>query len=181
VGTVYYAAAADPRDPGGTMSPAAHAYSAPFVPNDNPTVRARVLADGEWSAVAELPPLEPDCQDDLDCDDGSACNGDELCEAGSCIVGAGTSPCSAGTVCLDDGDGGFLCVPCARGDCNKNGRLDAGDAICSVWCLIGTEFAGSDCSCGADCNCSGSIDAADPICTVRRMIGTFDPDTCVDP
>jgi hypothetical protein len=53
-GTVYYTLdGSDPRLPGGAVSGTALVYSAPFVLTASTHIRARALASGEWSALAD--------------------------------------------------------------------------------------------------------------------------------
>jgi len=53
-GTVYYSLdGADPRLPGGAINPAASIYSGPIALTATTCVTARLLKDGQWSALAE--------------------------------------------------------------------------------------------------------------------------------
>jgi hypothetical protein len=61
-----------------------------------------------------------ECDDDGDCDDGNPCNGEESCDAGSCV--SGTLP-EDGTPC-DDGD------PCTAVDVCREGGCVPGEPIC---------------------------------------------------
>ena len=69
-------------------------------------------------------------------------------------------------------------VGCARGDCNANGSLDAGDAICTTLCLIGQPPAGADCFCAGNCNCLNGVEASDPLCAALRLIDDFESAGC---
>ena len=100
---------------------------------------------------------------------------DELCFDGQTAEDTTGSPVE---VCGDDCVS-FICNGCLPGDCNQNGVVDMGDAVCTALCLIGLENNGADCACAADCNCIDGTEAGDPVCTVLRAIGMFDPDTCV--
>ena len=151
----------DPRLAGDAVSASARLYAGAFTPADNAGLLARVLAAGEWSALAELDPRGPSCLDAAECDDGDPCT-IEACIAGTCAWGD-----SAGD-----------CGPCMPGDCNMNGSIDVADSICAVLCLTGEQPDGADCVCAADCNCSGGSDAADPTCTLSRRVGSFAPDSC---
>jgi len=75
----------------------------------------------------------------------------------------------------------FECTDCIPGECNNNGRLDAGDPICVARCVLGLVNPSFDCECGADCNCLGGVEVSDTICTVLRNLELFAPDTCETP
>ena len=74
----------------------------------------------------------PECVADADCGDGNACNGLEICSAGSCVSGA------APMCGLADG--------CCPGGCSAGSDADCGGGSCSD--------AGSSCRKGNEC-CSG--------------------------
>jgi len=103
-------------------------------------------------------------------------------------LGGESPPSGVGVVDPADFCSGDDCEPplgseCAAvdylpGDCNQSGFIDAGDATCTVHCLLGNTVPGADCACPADCNCTAGVDASDPTCAIRRLLGTFVPDTC---
>ncbi len=56
-----------------------------------------------------------------------------------------TSAPACGTSCVS-----FECGTCIPGDCNQTGDLDAGDAICTILCVVGEQPPDADCLCAAD-------------------------------
>jgi hypothetical protein len=56
------------------------------------------MCDEETRSCIPLGP-PPECERDIDCDDGIFCNGEETCSYGACVQGA--APCHAGQVCRE--------------------------------------------------------------------------------
>jgi cysteine-rich repeat protein len=108
-----------------------------------------------------------ECKADMDCDDGSACNGAETCDktmaaAGKQLCKAGTPPAN-GTACMTEGAAGT----CMAGNCMKagcgNGTVEAGEecddmnAVDDDGCTRQCKFT---CKVNADCSdgnmCTGA-------------------------
>ncbi len=90
------------------------------------------------------------CESDVDCDDGSYCNGPETCDpsdplanAAGCV--AGDRPCPMGTMCDEDADecgdtcvdadeDGELSIECGGGDCDDSdpARYPGNTEICDA-------------------------------------------------
>ena len=112
-----------------------------------------LLAVGVLVMVGGCPPVIPDvgCVDNVDCDDGTFCNGDETCVDGACV--AGDPPCDLDMqrcdedddICIDfcetneDCDDDDLCTTdaCAEGEClytlvecEDDGLFCTGEDVC---------------------------------------------------
>lgn len=104
-----------------------------------------------------------ECDDAQDCDDGLFCNGEEACEQGVCVAGAG-DPCDDGVSCTVDtcDEGAAACVNTADDNLCDNGLFCDGAEVCGsagceagdpvstppgLSCLNGRVAAGSAHSC----------------------------------
>ena len=91
----------------------------------------------------------PECTVDADCDDGAYCNGDEVCNAGSCEAGTAVS-CDDGVSCTDDScnESTDACDNTVNdGNCD-NGLFCDGAETCD---------AINDCQAGAAVNCDDGV------------------------
>ena len=149
------------------------------------------------------------CSSDLECSDGNACNGEEVCSQGVCQPGIAIN-CDDANVCTDDtcdpGTGICTNVPvvgrsCGDGNacngneaCNQAGVCQAGIAISCDDANICTDdacdpgtgacsnvpaAAGRSCSDGNACNGSEACDGAG-VCQPGIAISCDDANICTD-
>lgn len=136
-----------------------------------------------------------ECLEDENCDDGVFCNGAEVCADKVCA--AGTAPCTAEQICLEDED---ACVECVGdGDCDGQFCVDdvcvecrnAADCDDGLWCngaetcsAAGACVAGTapcDAAAGETCNeeldqcelCLFDIFGCYPICIPTLTLTVF--------
>lgn len=106
------------------------------------------------------------CEEDLDCNDGDVCNGDETCDVATHACAAGTAPdCADANACTsDECDPTSGCFnPLIDGD--LDGHADEMLGACGDDCDDGdaTVFEGAEELCdGQDNNCNGDTDEVAP-------------------
>lgn len=112
----------------------------------------RVLLIAATVLLAD-PPLGRACTTDPDCNDGSVCNGTEVCVAGSCQPG---TPLPNGASCAD-GNGCNGAETCQAGTCYPGYPQNCGNIPnFAAWCdpltgcnyQLSTAFVGCDATCG---------------------------------
>ncbi|NMC70015.1 MAG: hypothetical protein GYA57_08125 [Myxococcales bacterium] len=135
-------------------------------PDVEPDAEADVEPDAEADVEPDVgPDVEPDgdggevpcdCTDDIDCDDGDPCNGDEQCVACTCAPGI---PPADGAPC-DDGD------PCTGDDACTGGVCTGGTPLCS--CVDDVDCAAYEDGdlCNGTLACTGGFCAVDPATVV---------------
>jgi hypothetical protein len=86
----------------------------------------KILNEKEKATYADFTEVTTGCDDDLDCDDGLYCTGEEACVDGQCE--AGPAPCDEDVEsCSEDNDS---CEPVQQpcpGDLNNDGNVDVED------------------------------------------------------
>ncbi|MEM9072809.1 MAG: hypothetical protein AAGE52_30160 [Myxococcota bacterium] len=88
----------------------------------------------------------------LSCDDGVFCNGNDTCASGACSLHDGNA--CGGLTCNADA---MICEGCGRdADCPNGQRCDSGSCTC--------PSATEDCTNGRDDDCDGLSDCDDPNC-----------------
>ncbi|MCB9788163.1 MAG: lamin tail domain-containing protein [Deltaproteobacteria bacterium] len=112
----------------------------------------------EWSLfVTSSDP--PACTVDADCDNGQACDGTEICNAGTCELGSALD-CDDGNPCTLD-----VCDPAANngaGACDHSVRA----ATCAgATCSGGNSIDAGDGQCGLADACVGGLGGATGTCT----------------
>ncbi len=136
------------------------------------------------------------------CGDGDACNGDEVCSASICHLGAPLI-CNDGNICTDDGcDPGSGCFNtdntagcgdgnacngdevCAARSCQPGGSLvcDDGNVCTDDSCDPGSGCIGTDnsASCGDDDACNGDEVCSAGICQSGTPLVCDDGNVCTD-
>lgn len=104
---------------------------------------------------------EPECMNDIDCDDGIECTTDHHCDAGICIV---VSPCDV----LCNHCNGEACVSSCGLPVSEGDAPTAVDALYVMRSAIGLTTCAT---CVCDVDGSGGINATDSLRTLHHAVG----------
>jgi cysteine-rich repeat protein len=121
------------------------------------TATGEECEDGNEAAGDGCASCRFECKVDMDCDDGSACNGAETCDksiAGKQMCKAGTAAAN-GTACTIDGGAGVcMAGTCAKAGCG-NAMVEAGEE-CDDMNAVDDDGCTRQCkfSCKANADCS---------------------------
>jgi len=116
-----------------------------------------------------------ECIDDGECDDGTFCNGVEICELGGCE--AGTAPCAEDEICDEEGDVCVDCLTdadCVQGFCSEEAGNMCVECITDAQCDDGEFCTGTETCVGAACVATGDPCGAAEVCDEAA-------DDCVPP
>ncbi|MDO8425525.1 MAG: putative metal-binding motif-containing protein [bacterium] len=153
--------------PGGTIANGGDATATAT----NGDVNVTVEVTNDVTVVVEGNTAEPDvpvaCDDNVDCDDGNACNGPERCVAGACLPALYELTCDDGIGCTEDWcDPSVGCkVAVADGFCAETEYCEAWGVPGDVGCV--EDWPDYRCDNSSDDDRNGLTDCADPACAEK--------------